>query len=414
MKKNIAILGLFLVLSTLSGQQIKYYDLELKINVPERKIDVNGTVQIDLNDEDSISLILWKNTDINSINIDKKQVDYLFDTLGQSPNYFIPNGKSLTLKNLKSDKDEITVNFSYNCNMDNVTGWAKSFTEEWIELGFYTAWYPVHSTSKNFTSTIKVSIDKSFIVSGSGMVSNKGDVWEIKHNWPIYDNVIIASKDLKIKEIREDNIALDLVYTTFPENDLDSVSIRCKEGFNYFSSIFGTPDDSYLKFVINPLSGNGGYGRARFFTMKAGELNQYLIGGIAHEMSHFWWHNAETTTWEDWLNEAFAEYSMLIFIRDKVNKAEFNKNVKQYKEWTVNAKPIWGIDRDAMEAYDALYTKGSLILLAFENRIGTQAFFQLLNKINAKKFSNTEDFLNFIESELSKEDRDWIENKLKS
>lgn len=296
--------------------------------------------------------------------------------------------------------------------MENVTGWAKSFSEDWIELGFYTAWYPVHHESKEFTSSMVVSIDKSFTVSGSGIVTKKGKDWVVKHNWPVFDNVIIASKGLKTKEIREENIAIDLVYTTFSEGDLDSVSINCKEIYEFFSSIFGKSEDSYMKFVINPLTGGGGYGRIKYISLKATEFNQYLKNGIAHEMSHFGWHNAETTTWEDWLNEAFAEYCMLLYLREKDNKEEYYKSIEQYKKLTINSRPIWGVNRDAPEAYDALYINGSLILLEFEEKLGTERFYSFLNTILKKKISNPSDFLKLVESELSKKYRDWFENKL--
>lgn len=413
MKKIFATLHFLLLISIAFAQEVKHYDIKVKFNVPKRILEVAGTVNLHLNNQDSITFALWKNTDIKSITIDGKSVDYSFDTIGKSPIYYIPNGGRLTIKNIEK-KEEVPIHFVYTCDMKNVTGWAKSFSEEWIELGFYTAWYPVHNASKKFTSSLIVSIDKSFIVSGSGIVTRKGEDWEIKHSWPVFDNVIIASKDLKTKEIREDNIALDLVYTAFPEKDLDSVSIKCKEVYEFFSSIFGKPEGSYMKFVINPLEGVGGYGRIKYFSLKAKGFNLYLKKGMAHEMAHFWWHYAETTTWEDWLNEAFAEYSMLLYLREKDNKEEYKKNIEQYKSWTVNSRPIWGVDRDAPEAYDALYNKGSLILLEFENKIGTENFFNFLKTVVNKKISNTSDFLKLVELKLSKEDRDWFENKLKS
>jgi len=395
------------------GQEIKHYDLKVKFNVPQRKVEVTGTINFNLNNKDSISLILWKNTDIKSITIAGKSVDFSFDKEGKSPIYYIPNGGKLTLQHIVDSKGSVPIHFSYTCNMENVTGWAKSFSEDWIELGYYTAWYPVHNTSKKFTSKITVSIDNSFIISGSGIVTRDVNDWIITHTWPVFDNVIIAAKDLKTKEIRKGKIALDLVYTTFPENDLDSLSVKCEEIYEFFSNVFGQPEGSYLKFVINPLEGVGGYGRLKYFSLKASVFNQDLINGVAHEMSHFWWHNAETTTWEDWLNEAFAECSMLLYLREKDNKQEYNNNLEQFKKWIVKSKPIWGIDRDAPEAYDALYNKGSLILLEFEEKIGTSEFFKFIKMVYRKKISTTADFLSLVELEYTKEYKNWFENKLK-
>lgn len=413
--KNILKAMLFFFFTTIVfGQEVKHYNLKVDFNVTQRIIEVEGNIIIELKNQDSITFTLWKDTKIENITIEGKKVAYSFDTSGKSPNYYIPNGGKLTIKNIKNITKELPIHFAYTCNMENVKGWARSFSDEWIEIGFHTAWYPVHNVSKQFTSSIMVSIDPSFTVSGSGIVTRKSDMWEIVHSWPVFDNVIIAAKGLKTKKIRENKITLDLVYTSFPEKDLDSVSIKCGEIYEFLSKTFGIPGDSYLKFVINPLKGRGGYGRSKYFSLKASEFDQYLIKGIAHEMSHFWWQNAETTTWEDWLNEAFAEYSMLLYLREKYSKEVYDNNIEQFKKWIVNSRPIWGVDREAPEAYDALYNKGSLILLEFEEKLGSGEFYNFLRTLYRKKISNTADFWSLLEIELSRDYRVWFEKKLKT
>ncbi|MDY6916100.1 MAG: M1 family aminopeptidase [Candidatus Cloacimonadota bacterium] len=399
--------------SLVYGQEIKHYNLNVDFDVSKKTIDVAGTIDIDFQEQDSVNLVLWKNTDITDIYVKNKNIEYSFDTICKSPNYYIPNGGSLTIKKIKNMKTE-TIHLSYKCDMRNVSGWANSFSEDWIELGYYTAWYPVHDKSKKFTSNIRVSIDKEYQVSGSGIITRDGDDWLISHNWQIFDNVIIAAKDLKTIDIGDGAIGVDLVYSKFPEKDLDSVAIVCNEVYEFYSSIYGPIENPYLKFVINPLKGGGGYSRTKFVSFKASEFNSYLKGGIAHEMAHFWWNKADATTWEDWLNEAFAEYSKLLYLREKVSREAYDKEILQFKEWTKNALPIWEIDRDSPDAYTALYNKGSLILMEFEQKLGTEDFYKFLRIVLKKEINNTEDFLNLVEAELSIEDKNWFENKLKS
>jgi aminopeptidase N len=47
---------------------------------------------------------------------------------------------------------------------------------------------------------------------------------------------------------------------------------------------------------------------------------------IAHETGHFWWTGAETDSWHDWLNEAFAEYANMLYITfvQSVRQSIFN------------------------------------------------------------------------------------------
>jgi hypothetical protein len=298
--------------------------------------------------------------------------------------------------------------------MSEVFGFGKSFLEEWIEIGYYTAWYPVHYDSRRFTSQINISIDKDYKVSGSGFVVKEDSVWEMKHTWPVFDNVILASKDLKTREFQEGDLIIETVYTTFPEADIDSVLLGCKDVLSYYQKIYGLKDSAYLKFVLSPVEGHGGYGRDNYISLKASEFDLYLKKGIAHEMAHFWWNSAVTDAWDDWLNEAFAEFSMLLYLREKVSKKIYDELVVEYEKLTENSLPIWGIDRASPEAYTALYNKGSLILIEFEQSLGKEQFFDFLDTVLNEKVKNTIDFLDLVEKEISKEMRLWFESKLKN
>jgi hypothetical protein len=195
---------------------------------------------------------------------------------------------------------------------------------------------------------------------------------------------------------------------------LKSVSKACQEIYEYYSSQFGPQEHAYLKYVINPLKGGGGYSRTKFVSMKASSFSERFKNGMAHEMAHFWWNKADTSTWEDWLNESFAETSKLLYLRENDNRESFNSLIKQFREKTQKTPPIWGIARDSKEAYAALYKKGPLILLAFEKKLGTEKFYKILKSVLTKNIRNTADFLNLIETEWSKELRIWFENKLKT
>ena len=148
--------------------------------------------------------------------------------------------------------------------------------------------------------------------------------------------------------------------------------------------------------------------------MKASEYNLYLKRGIAHEMAHFWWSNASTDSWDDWLNESFAEFSMLLYIREKVSKEIYDDLIEEYENFINNSQPIWGIDRKSPEAYTALYNKGSLILVEFEKEIGEERFVDFLQILLNEEIETTSDFLELVKNEISEETRFWFESKLKN
>lgn len=397
-----------------SKPEVQFYDLKVNIDVNSRKVEVEGYTDVDFRGHDSIVFILWKNTSIHDIKYKEQEVRYIFDTVSASPSMFIPNGKKLILLKPDNSPDKQKIYFNYESYMQNVSGWGKSFNDDWIEIGFYTAWYPVNLNSRNAFSNLQISITDGYRVSGSGFVKKNGNIWEMNHNWPIYDNVIIASKDLKSKKIQEGSAVIEIVYTTFPEVDLDSVISECKNVLNFYKKVYGIKDSAYVKFVICPVKGGGGYGRKNYISLKAGGFSDYLIKGIAHEMAHFWWNKANPDTWHDWLNEAFAEFSMLLYTKNKYGDIEYNNYIDAYRVDASNSCPIWGIDRDTPEAYTALYEKGSLILNDFEQKIGSERFFKFLSLVLHSKIETTNDFLDIVEKEISVDLRNWFESRLKA
>ncbi len=399
-----------------TNPEVESYKLDIKIDVKSRTVDVEGYVNIDFHNQDSINFILWRNTKIHEIKYKKRNLAYTFDTISKSPIIYIPNGGKITLINPEKSIRKQSFYFKYDCDMHDVSGWGKSFTDDWIEIGFYTAWYPVNLESKNFVSMLQISIDEPYQVSGSGIINKKGAIWEINHNWSIFDNVIIASKKLKSKKIQNGTTTIETVYTTFPEANIDSVLLTCKDVLNFYKNIYGlqNSDSAYLKFVICPVEGIGGYSRKNYISLKANRLSTYLIQGVAHEIAHFWWNKADVDTWQDWLNESYAEYSMLAYIKQKFGENVFNTYIDAYRVNISKSCPIWGIDRATPEAYSALYEKGSILLYDLEQKIGNVSFLKFLRLILHYNIKTTNEFLEMTEKELGVANRNWIEMRLKA
>jgi len=412
MKKALFVFLTFVV-SMNYAQEIQSYDLNLNINVKEKRITVDGDIGIEFSGKDSVEFILWKNSSIKEISMSGKPLKYTFDTVSSSPVMYIPNGRRLTIIKSPENINDTSVHFSYECDMKDLNGWANSFSDEWIELNFYCAWFPIGSNGWNSTSKINVSIDSNFAVSGSGKVSRNKGGWEMVQPWGSFDNVIIASSSLKSKILDEGNIYIRTDYSVLSSQDADSVLTECRYIINLFKNYFGGKDSSYLKFILAPFDG-GGYSRKNFVCLRTKKFDLHTRTGIAHETAHFWWTGANTSTWEDWLNEAFAEYSMLIYVRERIGIYEFNKKIGEYKDITKNLPPVWGINRNNNDAYSVLYEKGALILFEFENRIGKEPFMHFLKKVVENKITTTVKLLELIEKEFSKETKQWLEDQLKT
>ena len=405
---------MFFFASVIYGQDVKSHDVHLNINVKEKVIDVVDDVGTDFKNNNTVKFVLWKNTSIKEISISGKPVQYAFDTVASSPIIYIPNGRGLTIVKPSGSDNNVSVHFSYVSDMKELKGWANSFSEEWIELNFYCAWFPVCLTSGSFTSKININIDNNFTVSGSGKISHGKDGWEMTQPWKSFDNVVIASKNLKYAILDEKNIYVQTDYSVLPPNAADSILAEWKFVINLYENYFGKRDSSYLKFVVAPFEKGGGYSRKNFVCLRTKEFGLYTRTGIAHEAAHFWWQEANTTTWEDWLNEAFAEYSMLMYVHERLGNDEFIKLIDEYRSRTKNLPHLWGMDRNSPDSYSVIYEKGSLILYDFENAVGKEAFIGFLKEVAADKINTTEKLLDHVEKHFSTERKLWLENKLKN
>jgi hypothetical protein len=399
----------------LYGQEVKHLNLDVNINVEQKYVDVKGTLLIDFEYRDSITFYLWRNSTITEVICDKKEVSYTFDTIKPLPLPFIGNAGKLVVANPKTGNELQLIKFEYHCDMQrNMVGFGKIFTNEWIEMGYHSAWYPVHEESRNFISEVRVFIDKDFKISGSGLVTKKGNYWHMTQPWESFDILIVASKELKVKKIEENNILVETVYTTFPESDIDSIAEAFTEVLEFFNPRYGKQEgEVYLKFIIDPTEGTGGYARKNLIRLKVSNFSYYFKLGIAHELSHTWWQKADMKSWEDWLNESFAEYSLLLYLRERIGTDLYNETLERYIQNSENMPPIWGIERNSDKAYTTLYEKGSLLLIDLEKKLGLENMATFLFLIIDKSIDNTADFLIILEEFSSQEIRDWFESKLK-
>jgi hypothetical protein len=106
MKNILALLVVCMWTIVVCGQEVKHYDFKVKFIIVQKKIDVKGVINLDLNNQDSITFTIWKNTVIKSITIAGKCVNFSFDTTAKSPIYYIPDGGKLIIRNMAKNTDE--------------------------------------------------------------------------------------------------------------------------------------------------------------------------------------------------------------------------------------------------------------------------------------------------------------------
>jgi hypothetical protein len=99
----------------------------------------------------------------------------------------------------------------------------------------------------------------------------------------------------------------------------------------------------------------------------------------------------------------------------------FNKWIDAKSADIENIPPIWGFDRNNMQASEGpdviqanLYNKGPVLLHQLSNRIGEKAFILLCNEMVRTSISSTDSFLILLEKNHGSKIRNWFEGLLKS
>ena len=135
--------------------------------------------------------------------------------------------------------------------------------------------------------------------------------------WENFDNVILASPMLKSRRINDNGTTIELIYTDFPDAGADSALQCCHNALKFFRRLYkiAGDEDIYMKFLLSASGTSGGYSRKNFIMLSSRTFNEYVLKNTAHEIGHFWWNKAPVESWHDWLNESFAEFSALQYIR---------------------------------------------------------------------------------------------------
>ncbi|OUJ73221.1 hypothetical protein BXP70_15455 [Hymenobacter crusticola] len=136
---------------------------------------------------------------------------------------------------------------------------------------------------------------------------------------------------------------------------------------------------------------------------------------LAHEISHKWWGYGVWNTYDNWLNEGFASYSGLLYLKAVGDTASFQKELTKRQKSAATAPALINFD---VTKYDypslrrVIYDKGAVTLFELHQRVGDAQFFRILTETAAAKVATTQAFLAIVERQTNRATRDWLATKL--
>jgi hypothetical protein len=239
--------------------------------------------------------------------------------------------------------------------------------------------------------------------------------------------VVAVGRSLQPRVFESDTNRVFLSTTSFDEASAARLGEDVLWTLERFSGWFGPTRPADFTLIESPRALGGGYARRGLVVLSGMNSGDFLtqrelyLRSLAHEAAHAWWWEAPTTSWEDWLNESFAEYSALLALRERFGPEIFERFLERKRERAAGAPPLWGFDRgdtttpEKQAAVErVLYDKGPLLLHELADRLEIGRFLEFCRARIWSGVIQTGHLLDLLEELDGTETRAWFETRLRS
>ena len=387
------------------AQEIKSYSG--KISIDSLKIlNADFKIHYSNSNETEFYFNLNKNAKIEKIEINKKSIIYKTE----NDTDFLPDFKKIVIKNNFPKKFDLEIKYSYPLNkIENPTF---SYNPNWIELSLYTGWFPLNFNDKNYSYKLDFSTPENYQIISSGIISkNKNKTIII--NKENYKDIPVILSD-KFQNFSAKNGTVKFYAIGLSKEQIKDIQNTSDNIYNFYEEIYGKNDSKNLIVAVNPFAHPMSYARKGFISLslKNGFANSDKKT-LAHEIGHLWWKNASFGTYEEWLNESFAEFSALKWMQQKLSPPEFDEFLKKYELAYQKPIKISQINPNDDSWYSIVYYKCPYILYKLEQKIGKEKMMQFLKTTYEMRISNTADLLTTLRKYTDESNVKEFENEIR-
>lgn len=358
------------------------------------KLDINLNPQINI-----LKFILNEGLEIRKV-INDKGENIVFYEETNSKVLFIQSGKRVVLE-IPNGTSSLTLEY-----MGKVSGWHNIITENYIALNFYAAWYPIFEDCD-------AAIDKEVIIRNIGdstVVKGIKDNLDWRYYCNDFDCNIIAVKGWSI--ICVDNITpkLNLYFNKNEVGDVSFIAESFSEIIKYYNSLLDKESNIKDFDIVVTNTDNGGYCRERLIVLSNLPDNRVQVDGfLAHECGHIWSTGADANSWEDWLNETFAEVLSLSFLKNKYGFEAYMDRVNYIKEISEKFPKI---KTENGERPEGVHFKGTYLMNRLSDKFGEDKVIDIVNIFLGLSHKTTENLLKEIYIKLGDNIGSFIEEGL--
>jgi len=248
----------------------------------------------------------------------------------------------------------------------------------------------VYSQSARFNYTVTLPSDWQIVATGeqiSQETLKAGQVCYCYQTGLVRDVSISLSQQFEIYQRTVGDTTLYLAIAN-PEPDAEFLMDTAESAFSLYERLFGEYPFPSLKMVAWKAIRSSGkeYPGLVYFGYNIGE-GYKMQKVIAHEIAHQWWFSTVgNDIFNDaWLDEGFAEYSSLLYLRETQGEEVFQIYLKEFENSAALADAESGGKLKVGSSVEELsathyytnfvYAKGAIFLNTLRTQMGEDAFF---------------------------------------
>ncbi len=394
------------------------YNIKADLQPYEHLLTASGTMTFDIlkDNTDSIVFYLYHGLDVKSLT-GNHLADYTYaqDSVG----YYrpLPDAAPITIRfnNALNEGDRFSIDFEYAGEITQTRFPSIQFDGDWVEIGWMCPWFPYHPDYPLFTFSLDLGIDTTYTVVTIGETEKNSHRWSAWSKEPVNDILVTAARGLKSVERNQEDCHVELHYKYAYDAPIDSILNDAIWFLQTYQDWFDGNREKDISILIAPRQAGGGYSRTGFIVYRVTERNytyrDFYFMGISNEIARIWWSNAPVNSWENWLNESFAEYSTLMAVRERYGAQDYNALIYKKSGFVqrLNPGPISEFEPGGVMSFPMLYNKGPVLLHKLEAKIGNDKFIALLRELIRSDVSSTDEFLNVVERVEGIEVRQMLE-----
>lgn len=332
-------------------------EMNIALHFEGEKLFAEAKISLDENVSE-LSFILNSGLEISGISCNEKSVPITVED--EYEPLFCAEVKKYSVK-CGSDFSAVKIYYS-----GKINGWHNIITDNIIELNRYGVWFPCELSCGVNTSAEISGCGEYFLVKGEF----DGSLWRYSADeWDM--NLILYRKSV-LKTVSGKHISI-----YYADNSLDGAAEFSRNVFEdvldyYTKELFNKDYDKHTEMacLYPALTSGGAYKRDGLIVcISPGTDEKEAITVNAHELAHEWCTGADVGSWEDWLNETTAEWSMLLYCLDRDKTDIFNAMTEEHLAKAPEFPPIKTEDGSRPEG---VHTKGTALFYELYKAFGAE------------------------------------------